>query len=476
MAPEGYLHRVLADGARPFRYRCRIRELLGLTVETGIRVEFAPPAWHTGFVHLARSPGASESPAAPSSRFGEPAPTPARADSTPTPSGTQHMPPMRETTARMTHGAAVHNEPGGLARPLDAVVRGSETTSGAEPAGLSATPPVGPKSGAGGASRAHEAVPATEPTQFAGIPRMPATPTSPTVTVPGRTAQTSGPTPGELAPTDDATAIHNGPSPMSTGPRRIPIAPAGGPVTDTTTDAEGSSAPAASGDRAVRRAETRPNAEPAPLRTAAPGDSSAAGRPAGEPAVSRHHDPLRSRRSARQARRSRAHAGGSPAHWPTGRQLAGRRSCQPCQRNRAQRRRSRSADRRCGRNRSAPGSHRHKQGRWKCWSRGFLGAPAYQLASIATVAMSASTAIGMVSASLRNLLVAEMQFPQVDVTILAPDETGSPRRINLFLYRIAENPVLEESGLHGRRGSAESACASPIVAESAVPADAVRSQ
>jgi hypothetical protein len=293
VAPEGYLHRVLADGARPFRYRCRIRELLGLTVETGIRVEFAPPAWHTGFVHLARSPGASESPAAPSSRFGEPAPTPALADSTPTPSGTQHMPPMRETTARMAHGAAVHNEPGGLARPLDAVVRGSETTSGAQPAGLSATPPVGPKSGAGGASRAHEAVPATEPTQFAGIPRMPATPTSPTVTVAGRTAQTSGPTPGELAPTDDATAIHNGPSPMSTGPRRIPIAPAGGPVTDTTTDAEGSSAPAASGDRAVRRAETRPNAEPASLRTAAPGDSSAAGRPAGEPAVSRHHDPLR---------------------------------------------------------------------------------------------------------------------------------------------------------------------------------------
>jgi Pvc16 N-terminal domain len=71
-----------------------------------------------------------------------------------------------------------------------------------------------------------------------------------------------------------------------------------------------------------------------------------------------------------------------------------------------------------------------------------LGAPAYQLASIATLAMSASTAIGMVSASLRNLLVAEMQFPKVDVTILAPDEPGNPRRINLFLYRIAENPYL----------------------------------
>jgi Pvc16 N-terminal domain/IPT/TIG domain len=73
-----------------------------------------------------------------------------------------------------------------------------------------------------------------------------------------------------------------------------------------------------------------------------------------------------------------------------------------------------------------------------------LGAPAHQLASIATPAMSASTAIGMASTSLRNLLVAEMQLrPEVDVTILAPDEPASDRRINLFLYRIAENPYLK---------------------------------
>ena len=58
--------------------------------------------------------------------------------------------------------------------------------------------------------------------------------------------------------------------------------------------------------------------------------------------------------------------------------------------------------------------------------------------------MSAATAIGMASASLRNLLVAEMQLePTVDVTILAPDEPASGRRINLFLYRIAENPYLK---------------------------------
>jgi len=58
--------------------------------------------------------------------------------------------------------------------------------------------------------------------------------------------------------------------------------------------------------------------------------------------------------------------------------------------------------------------------------------------------MSASTAIGMVSASLRNLLVGEMRLtPAVDVTVLAPDETAGARRINLFLYKLTENPFLK---------------------------------
>jgi hypothetical protein len=58
--------------------------------------------------------------------------------------------------------------------------------------------------------------------------------------------------------------------------------------------------------------------------------------------------------------------------------------------------------------------------------------------------MSASTAIGMVSRSLRNLLIGEMTLrPAVNVTILAPDESGSNRRINLFLYKIQENPFLK---------------------------------
>jgi hypothetical protein len=58
--------------------------------------------------------------------------------------------------------------------------------------------------------------------------------------------------------------------------------------------------------------------------------------------------------------------------------------------------------------------------------------------------VSASTAIGMVSASLRNLLVGEMQLtPTVDVTILGPDERGGDRRVNLFLYKLAENAFLK---------------------------------
>ncbi len=57
--------------------------------------------------------------------------------------------------------------------------------------------------------------------------------------------------------------------------------------------------------------------------------------------------------------------------------------------------------------------------------------------------MSASTAIGQLSASLRNVLVGEMRLaPPVAVTILAPDEPGGDQRINLFLYKIEENSYL----------------------------------
>ena len=57
--------------------------------------------------------------------------------------------------------------------------------------------------------------------------------------------------------------------------------------------------------------------------------------------------------------------------------------------------------------------------------------------------MSVSTAIGRVSESLRNLLLGEMDLlPQVPITILGPDEAGGSRRVNLFLYKVNENPFL----------------------------------
>jgi Pvc16 N-terminal domain len=68
--------------------------------------------------------------------------------------------------------------------------------------------------------------------------------------------------------------------------------------------------------------------------------------------------------------------------------------------------------------------------------------------------MSASTAIGMVSTSLRNLLSREMQLnPAVEVTILSPDEPGSSRRVNLFLFRVEENQFLANQDFFAAPGN-----------------------
>lgn len=57
--------------------------------------------------------------------------------------------------------------------------------------------------------------------------------------------------------------------------------------------------------------------------------------------------------------------------------------------------------------------------------------------------MSVSTAIGMVGESLKALLEDEMDLtPDVPVTLLAPDEAGATRRVNLFLYKVQENAFL----------------------------------
>ncbi|MCP4663258.1 MAG: DUF4255 domain-containing protein [bacterium] len=66
--------------------------------------------------------------------------------------------------------------------------------------------------------------------------------------------------------------------------------------------------------------------------------------------------------------------------------------------------------------------------------------------------MSRPTAIGEVSESLRNLLLAEMSLsPEVAVTILGPDEAGATRRINLFLYQVQENATLKNLDWQAKR-------------------------
>lgn len=68
--------------------------------------------------------------------------------------------------------------------------------------------------------------------------------------------------------------------------------------------------------------------------------------------------------------------------------------------------------------------------------------------------MSTSTAIGMVSESLRNLLEGEMSVsPLPDITVLAPDEVAGGRSINLFLYKAMENPALKNLDWQVKPGS-----------------------
>lgn len=77
--------------------------------------------------------------------------------------------------------------------------------------------------------------------------------------------------------------------------------------------------------------------------------------------------------------------------------------------------------------------------------------------------MSASTAIGMVSASLRSMLIGEMKLlPAVDVTILAPDEPGGNRRINLFLYKVEEHSFLKNQDWQLKPGDSSKVTPPPL--------------
>lgn len=78
--------------------------------------------------------------------------------------------------------------------------------------------------------------------------------------------------------------------------------------------------------------------------------------------------------------------------------------------------------------------------------------------------MSESTAIGMVSESLRNLLVGEMAItPAPNVTVLAPDEPGGGnRRVNLFLYKAQENAALKNLDWQPKRGNSAQLVPPPL--------------
>ena len=68
--------------------------------------------------------------------------------------------------------------------------------------------------------------------------------------------------------------------------------------------------------------------------------------------------------------------------------------------------------------------------------------------------MSASTAIGEVSESLRNLLLGEITINRTKVTVLAPDEPGGGNRhVNLFLYKVVESPVMKNMDWRVKPGS-----------------------
>src|SRR5882757_5512068 len=77
--------------------------------------------------------------------------------------------------------------------------------------------------------------------------------------------------------------------------------------------------------------------------------------------------------------------------------------------------------------------------------------------------MTASTALALVSESLRNLLLGELTIvPEVPVTVLAPDETASNRRINLFLYKTAINAVLRNLDWRVKPGDSARLLAPPL--------------
>lgn len=67
--------------------------------------------------------------------------------------------------------------------------------------------------------------------------------------------------------------------------------------------------------------------------------------------------------------------------------------------------------------------------------------------------MSGPAAISLVSQALQQLLEGRMRIPDVAVSLLAPDESGPAKRVNLFLYKVEEHPQLKNADWQPQRGS-----------------------
>lgn len=76
--------------------------------------------------------------------------------------------------------------------------------------------------------------------------------------------------------------------------------------------------------------------------------------------------------------------------------------------------------------------------------------------------MSGPTAISLVSAALQQLLKSRMSLPEVEVSLLAPDEGGPAKRVGLFLYKVQEHPQLKNEDWQPQRGSPDRLMPPPL--------------
>lgn len=200
MSPDGYLRGVLADGARPFRYRGVVRGLLGAPEDTGVEVAFATGLPVPGFVY-AHPPA---EPFAPSyedldepadwlphavgnltdphtaSDLSNPYAAPAAHGTAPQPAGGDHQPAVSAGEGRRAPDVPAVVIPGTTERPGPAGPEGSAAGYGSVRRGASGqSPPAPPDSVPSGVSpRAAAEVP---PTHDAGrgLPRVHAGPDAP---------------------------------------------------------------------------------------------------------------------------------------------------------------------------------------------------------------------------------------------------------------------------------------------------------